>query len=178
MMKNSFCLPPVNHKYKNAATAHKISTIKQSFFLVRCEIATIMAGRNRIPSIIVTVMQRPSCDTSACAGVINSTNKHATKGSLQIIRIIGKFQQDKHYLESCNIQTIRWMTYRGYMDFVNFTDMIRISQEFSNYRLLNDKYIKNQTIENYRLRALWCESVYPIENIGLLRKALEDLNLH
>ena len=29
-----------------------------------------------------------------------------------------------------------------------------------------------------RFRALWCESVYPIENIGLLRKALEDLNLH
>ncbi len=54
-------------------------------------------------------------------------------------------------MESCNIQTIRLMTYREYMDFVNFTDMIRISQEFSNYRLHNDKNIKNQTIENYRL---------------------------
>ena len=56
MMKNSFCLPPVNHIYKNAATAHKISTIKYSFFLVRCEIAKIMTGRNRIPSMIATVM--------------------------------------------------------------------------------------------------------------------------
>ena len=27
-------------------------------------------------------------------------------------------------------------------------------------------------------RALWCESVYPIENIGFLRKALGNLNLH
>jgi hypothetical protein len=41
------------------------------------------------------------------------------------------------------------------MYFGNFTDLIRISQEFLNRGLHNDKYTKNQTIENcvFRLKS-------------------------
>jgi hypothetical protein len=37
------------------------------------------------------------------------------------------------------------------MHFSNFTDMKRISQDFSDCVLQNDKYTKNQPIENFRV---------------------------
>ncbi len=59
----------------------------------------------------------------------------------------------KYYGTPWNVNKIRAVIHWEYMHYGNFTDIKRISQDFSDCGLHNDKYTKFQPCENCELRA-------------------------